>query len=327
MSATTELLIRNEDDAWQALKDAIDGKIPSDLFDIKFENWPTIDIKLVGENFNSSITPRVMEGFLELQKIINQAFASFRYNTHNARLLTDEDKKALEIIVRVSPGSSQLVAILQSAVETFVKGAVNKMDAKNIVITILGAGLLWTGNSCWNSYLENQREIKQIEVQSFAGEQETQRMKILADALTTQPNLKTVQQDATAMYNAVLKATSTAEKVSIAGNEISHDTVKQLVKKDRAKSNEVQLNGVFRITAVGNAITDSYKVDVSNDQGLNFTAKLSDAMITVGDNKQILQDALFDRRPVYLMVNARDRHGEIANATIVGVDEFEPDLK
>lgn len=316
------LVINNESEAWDTLLEAVAGKLPSGLTEINLDNWPVFEIKLQGAKFQSSLTPKIMEAFIHLQRDIYRAFANIHYGSPTANVLTDEDKRALEIIVQVSPGSSDLKAILKGAVDTLSRGIANKMEAKHWVIVALGAGLFWTANSTWSNYLQHQKDVKQIEAQIFAEEKDVRRMEILAEAVKIRPELQIVQDDAAEFYNSLLKGSARADTVEIAGHQISQGTVKQLTRSTRSRSHEVQLNGLCRILKVDSSKPEAFFVEVKHEDGRTFTAKLEEALLATKEkNKQLLQAAEWGKTPVYLVINGKELRGEITQATILDVRE------
>lgn len=319
----TELVIRNEEDAWRILKDACGGKLPKQISEIKFENWPIFEIKLEGEQFNSSLNTKMMEGFIELQKNINRAYADLYHNRATGQVLTEEERKSLELTVKVTPGCSDLGTILESALKELAKGVASKVDGTQVVIMVIGCALIWGGVSAWKAYLQRQKE-RDISTQGaisaqFASSQETERMKILADALTKEPRLKLAKEGAEEVYNKVLKGAASADEATIAGHAIKRSELKLLVRTSRSASQVVTLNGDYRVLKVDNSNPDHFKVDLEYQDGRKFNAKLAEAFFNTPTNKQLIQNAEWERKPIKLMVEGTELRGEITTARIIDV--------
>lgn len=317
-------VIQNEAQAWELLRDAVGGRLDSDEFDLKFDNWPVLNIKFKGDQFNSSLTTKIMEGFIALQGDINRAYAKVKHGIPNANLLSVDEKKALEILVKVSPGSSDTSVNLQQTLETFVKEAVKTMKPIHIATIALGAGLMWAGTSCWNSYLDHQVEIKKLEIEAFADEQETERMDIMRKAIDSRHELEVVREDSVDFYNKVLKSAATAESVQITDREISQEEVKVLVKNTRTKPDEVRLDGACRVLAVNSSVATGFSVKVRHiDSGREFKAELNEDFLARKEKfKTLIQQAEWGKKPVVLNLNCREKRGEITQATIIGVEEY-----
>lgn len=317
----TTFTISSEADAWLLLKQAIEDKLPEGAIDIQFSGWPVLEIKLNGAPFDSSLTTKMMESFIDLQKDIYRAYANIFYNKPSGKALTDAEKNTLEIVVKVSPGSSTLKAALEKAADTFVKEAVKKMEAKHIVITVLGSLLIWSGNSCFRGHLDHQLSLKQIEAQSFSNQQDVERMKILTEAVNRQPVLVPISLDAIEGYNKILKGASRAESVEIAGKTIPKEMTEKLVRPARSNAQELQLNGECRILKVDSSKPDCYMVEVRYQDGRIFTARLEEGLVSENQRrKSLLQTAEWGKSPIYLKMNGRELRGEITQATILDVE-------
>ncbi|MCM0083940.1 hypothetical protein L4X63_20365 [Geomonas sp. Red32] len=317
--SSAEWVIRNEDDAWALLKEACSVKELS-AFDIKFDNWPVLDIKLVGDQFSSNLSTKMMEAFIELQKNINRTYARLYYNYSTARGITNEDKEQIELFVQVSPGSSEYKINLQKIVEKFVKGVAGKMTGKQATIIIVSGALMWTSHSAFKAYLESQKEMKGIEMRQLAGDQETQRMKIFADAMKHEPQVAFTKADAEEVYNKVLKAASTAKTLQMSGTKIKGQEAQKLARATRSVSEEVNLSGEYRVVKIDNSKSDHFEVKVNDGMEGMFTARLDDSLIISQDEVwKILEAALRSREPVRLMIEGVKVRGEITKATITDV--------
>lgn len=323
----SELVISSEDQAWELLRKACSQTLDLDpLFEIKFENWPVLEIHLDGRQFNSSLTTKMMEGFIDLQKSLNRAYASFYRNSGKANSLTDQEKDALEIIIKIESGSTGIKAIISDALKEFAKGAANKVNGNQVVIIVLGVALVVAGHSSWKNYLQSQKERDvskdELATRRFAGDEETKRMQIFADAIKKEPKLQHVKDDAEEVYNNILKGASKARMIKVAGHELKQDEIKSLVRASRETSTEVRLDGEYRIVSFDNSKTGHYVVEVKGTDDKTFTASLNEASIIVRDqNKALIQKALWDRVPLNLMINGKTLRGDITQATIVDVKD------
>ena len=321
----TELAISSEDDAWKTIKDTISGAIELDHFDFSFDNWPILDITLKGEQFQSSMTTKVMESFIELQRDIYRAYAKLRYNVPNANRLSVEEKQALEIVIKVKAGSTGLQASLAKAMKAFAKEAANKMESKHIVMVVLGAGLLWTGHAAWNNYLDHEVEIKQLDIQTFSDEQETKRMKLLQGIIADRPVLQTIQEDSKETYNKFFKSTSNAESIHIAGAEIAQETVKEIAKTTRETPKEIRLDGACKIRKVDSSKLGVFIVYVEYlPDGRTFPAEINEDFLAKRDTfKSLIREAEWDKKTIHLTMNCREKRGEVTQAIILGVEKIE----
>lgn len=321
--AETVLTIGSEDDAWDTLKSAIKGNLELDHLDFEFTDWPVLNIKLKGEKFQASITPKVMEGFIALQKDIYRAFAKLRYNDANHRL-TNEEKESLEIIVKVEQGSSDLFASLKGAIEVFAKEAANKMESKHIVTVVLGAALMWTSHAAWNSYLDQQVKIKSMDVQTYSSTQETERMKVLRDIVKDKPVLQVVQENSEETYDKILRTAVSADSIQIGSEVIKKEEVKQLIKSTRKAPVETRLDGACQIRKVDSSKLGVFVVEVTFlPDGRVFKAEVKEEFLATRDKfKGLIRDAEWEKKPVKLTMNCREKNGEVVDAVILDVEKI-----
>ena len=321
-----KITIRSEEDAWDFLKLALDDQLPEGITEISFENWPVLNVKLEGAPFHATISTKNMEGFIELQKNIYRSYALAAYHKTNTNYLSNDERNSLAFTVKVGEGSSEFMAALEEALKTFAVKMAEKMEPKHIMITVLGAGLLWAGTSCWQSYLENIRQQRDIQATTLAGEQEVRRMEIMAKALTSEPVLVRIRENSENTYNEMLKSFASADAVTIADKRLEKPTVKELTKTSRSKSHEVRIDGIYKIKKVDSSNPDIFKVAVFNtNTGDQFPAVVQDTFVSSGKNKARLQKAEWEREPVFLKINANDVGGQISGATIIGVEEVKPE--
>ncbi|ELY3087344.1 hypothetical protein SME02_004415 [Klebsiella aerogenes] len=75
----TVITIRGEDDIYSLLQQFTQNSDLPDNVRFEFEGGPNFKVKLVGEQFQSTITPAVMKAFLGLQAGIYRVFATATY--------------------------------------------------------------------------------------------------------------------------------------------------------------------------------------------------------------------------------------------------------
>ncbi|APG24067.1 hypothetical protein [Syntrophotalea acetylenica] len=319
----TTLTISNEEDAWEFLKESVTDGLTKGLVEIEFDGWPVLEFKLQGDKFNSSLTVKVMESFIDLQKNLNRTYAQMRYNKSTARALSEAERNELEIVVKVEKGSSFFQVDLQSALETFANGAVTKMTGTEIVSVVLGGALIWGGVTITKAYLDHVRQKKQIEMTSLLSEQETKRMQIFADAMQKNPVLVPAYERAEDTINKLLKGASEADHLEIGGHSISQDVVRELVRQTRTRSIKTQLNGMYRIQKVDSSKPEAFYIGVKSEKdGRIFTATLEDKWVfRKAAHLKELKDAEWGKSPIFLRINGKEIDGQVTQAMIVDVGE------
>jgi hypothetical protein len=109
------------------LLEKIQNGLNIDNANIKFDNWPKVEIVLRGEYFNGSIPTRIMPPILALQKQINQVYAKVKYGIDSSKRLTKEDRQQSELIVTIEKGSSIFEIDLGGVLNGVITQTVSKM--------------------------------------------------------------------------------------------------------------------------------------------------------------------------------------------------------
>lgn len=318
MSEIHSLSVATEDEAWKLLEQALSNNLPKGTIQLDFGDWCNSHIKLNGKNYNSTITPGLMESFIELQKSVFRTYAKLHYKDVNHRL-TDSEKKSLEIHVKVDPGSSDLTAIIENAIKALTEGAINKMEAHDYVITILGCTLLWTANTMWKNYLQNRSQLKQADLEIKKTTEETNRLEIMGKAMNQNQYLQVLSNDVDDFRNSVIKNAKSAESMLVADTTISQEQAIRLVRTSRSQSEELRIDGEYRITKVDLKSDDVTKVYLEGCGYKEFQAKLDPKAIISSKNLELIQSAEWGKKPIRLSVEATRLRGDITSATIIDV--------
>lgn len=311
---TNVITIRSEMDAFRYLQLAIDNQIGV-IDGIKFDGWPNLNLYLKGKKFDQSLTPTVMKGLIEFQKGIYQSYAIAKFNNPTKRL-TKQERDDLELEVKVEKGSSDIDINFQDIAEKFVEHLADKMDATHVLILVLSVALMYFGSSTIKSWFENQKEIKlaelkdeeakaQLESMQFISEQETERMRVITNAMRVEPRIQNISETSAEAKSELLRSMGNAQVAKFSTVELSKDEVDLLSTNVRRESKEIRLDGLYRILKLDWSNQLSLKVKVWNvDNGISFDAKVQDETLT-GAYKEAIQQAEWQRQPVKLQINAR----------------------
>jgi hypothetical protein len=324
------LTIRSDADAYAFFAKYLDGK--AKIEDVVLEGWPKLKIRLRGEKFEQSLTPGVMKGIIELQNAINRSYALNKYGIANAGRLTADEREELEIVVKVDKGSTILEIDFQALLTHAATKMIDKMDPITLAVTVVAAGAIWASSTVVKKYLENKKEEKILSAKTesereyfesmrFMSTQETKRMELLTRVIEKNHELMNVYRHAEDAKTDLLKSMSRADEAEIAGVPIDSETAKELSANARRQSNEIRLDGMYRI--LRNDTTDplAFRVRVrSINNNAVIDASVQDITLT-DRTKRILQVAEWSRAPVKLGINAKDLDGTIKNAIVVSVEE------
>jgi hypothetical protein len=316
--------VLTEADAWTLLENAILDRIPTetDVFKINIGHWPVLHLKVDGNRFSSSMNAKMMSAFLDLQNNIYRTYAKLQYDLPNGRLLTNEDKSYLELMVGVKPGSSLLNVNFEDICKKLIEGAIPKMDGKHFVVLGVSAMLLWTSHAVINGYIASQTEQKKIEASVSLSKEETRRLEIMKEATSVAPYVGINKMMSEEVINKILKGSLHADSITIGGHTFDRKQVEQLIRSERSISNEVRLDGEYRILKVDSSSASSFKVELQDTKTFrSFGAVLQDSTVTKERNKELLQEAEWNRQPINLAINAREVKGDITSAVILDVKD------
>ena len=152
------LQINSDADAFKILKEALEGKFDGEDLQLNFNNWPCLHLNVKGDRYHSTVTYSMMHSLIDYQKVIYRTYADI-FNKGNVQSLTQSERKSLEVVFKVEEGSSNLLGDVAGALTEFAKGAVGKMDSKQIILLVLGAGILFGGYHLADTYINNQAKM------------------------------------------------------------------------------------------------------------------------------------------------------------------------
>ncbi len=331
--ATEELLITTEEQAYALIENYLSGySLPEN---ISFDGWPNLTFKLEGENFNQSLTPSVMKGFIEMQSQINKSYALAKYGIPDPRKLTKEEREELEIKVTVEKGSSVLNVDIDGFLTKLAQELVGKMSPQEIMVTVISAALIWGGVSIFRRYLDNRKEVRLAEINKDGDKEhlrtmqtmsleETKRTEIITRLMEQKPLVDNMDRMSYDAKNEMVKSFVRADKAVIDGVTIDSEMARELTTNARRRSTEMRIDGVYRIEEVNNTDPESFKVkvrNVRNDQRL--TCIVQDVFLDESGHKAALQNAEWERKLVHLTINVSHIEGVIKSATILYVRDVE----
>lgn len=323
--AVPRLIVRSEEDAFTLLQRALTSELEEQPYVLEFENWPILKLRFVGEGYDSTITPHIAEALVELQHAMNRSYARLVRHSGSANVLTKEERKAIEFKAKVDEGSSLITVDLGEYAETLTTALVGKMSGTELVITILGVAISGGALLAYKAFLAARSEDKKVDQATKQtvqlSEQETKRLEIFANALTSNPALKSSHEDFDNVRHDILKSVGDADQLDIQGIPLSQDQARKIASTPRTKAEEVQLNGIYRIVKLDWSREDEVRISLygTGSTKQEFIASMRAHNLTP-QNIEKLKACEWERRPVHLSINATVLRGDVTTATIVGVE-------
>lgn len=332
------VVIDNDDSALALLETLLrDPDLP--VPDVEFKDWPRFEMHVTGARYHSTITPELMESFLDLQKTINKSFALVRYSD-SSRRLKNADRDDLKILVEVREGSSGFFALLGDQAEAMISGfceAFKSMDSKDKLITFLALGALAFGSFGFNSYLDHQaavrtaeltkleadaerdERLKTLELVKDAAEGSAQRhAELMGMVLDKTPQVKTISEHMTGTYNKFMDATKDSESINLQGVEVPGPVVDELSNTPRNLAVEDRAVSVFRVRGVDHRSSTEYKLSLFDVlRKMEITATLPrDGSFVTDQILDVIQEAEWGGKVVMLHLVTKTRAGKLVKAEV-----------
>lgn len=320
MDQVRKFLIESEDQAWELLNGIIEKSIVLDeTVTLEFKNWPVIEFKVQGRRWQSSMPTRIMPPILELQKDLYRAYARIHYGCNEIRRLSDDEREALEIVVKVSQGSSEFMALIEGAMNTFVDGAVAKMTSEHMMMTVIGLALVVAGRLSWKDWLNKRLQEKESDERIKLSQEETRRLEVMSNAIKQQPIIQQFKEEAELTKDQLVKSLDEPDQIVVGEVTLPGSDARVLVKKERERSKPVRVDGLFRILEVKPQVA-SFRLGLKRiSDGLELHAEAKDQVLNY-DMREALKQGEWDRIPIEFSINAFELRGNIINAEVFSVN-------
>ncbi|WP_309268668.1 hypothetical protein [Azonexus sp.] len=325
LQAPPPLNIASENDAARLLEQALRGELSLEPGQtLVFEAWPTITIKLDGPAYHGTITAATAKALVELQSAMDHAY--LRLTRPSGRRLTDDEKCKTMIVAKVDKGSTLFTVDMNPALNHLIDTLSTRMSPTEIATTVLGLGLIVGATVVVKQYVKSRADRVMNDAQLASkiamSEQETKRLQVVTEAMNRQPGLKRALEDFDDARDEVLRSAADTNTVDISGVVLTGEEARTLPRQPRETAVEMQLNGVYVICGIdweSGFERVRFELRGQDRQALKFTATLNTHSL-LPEDKELLQAAEWDRKPVYMSINARRLRGDITSAVIVGFD-------
>jgi hypothetical protein len=334
MSLQMKISIDSEEQAWEALRGLLDGKITvQSIDDIEFGDWVKATVYITENRYDSAISAYMMQGWVEAQRSLYRSFALVANGVLDARTLTDEQRDKLELVVTVNSGSSDQAAALLDVIREVLTGAIKQMDPNTIAIIIIALALIWAGSSVWRTWITERKEervaetnskemLKALETIQTAVAGDADKSRILAEAISKHPVLQPLKIEADNSRQSLLRHTSHVDS-TVNGVHLSAEAADALTKNSRSSAIEERRDGNYRITKVDTTVPDGFRVYVENiNTSEQFHASVRDALASDND-RALIKEAEWSKTPISLQINARVKDGKVLDAVIIRADGVE----
>ena len=300
-----EVVIRSEAEAVEYIKYAQSGGFIGTQVLLKFEGWPHFDINVKGDRYHSTLPAGLMKGLVEYQGALNKAFALIS-DSKTSKTLSDEDRKNLDVVFRVKEGSSDISSDITKQLGVIAEQAMMHMSGAEIVVTILGLGIILS-----LAYLGNTKIRSSVE-----SDVERQRLDFARSVVESNIKLAQVNAEITNAALTVVKGAHDAELLRLGGTVLTRPDIEILNRRTRALSDKHRIDGAFMVIKL-HTTEYKWKLILEHPQFGQIKVDLykSDEAGRVLDE---IQSAFKKEQPVHLYMVASFKKDVLISASIVG---------
>lgn len=337
MALGRSVSVTGEDRAWALLKEALSAEeVPVDL-QVHIGEVDGINIHVKGRDLDGTIPARYLPALLEYQESINRLYSYVKYKEYSVRRLTDEDKRAVEIVYRVEKGSSSFGAQMAPVLEKIGLEAASKMTGQQLLIFMSLSVVLLAGYGGFRLWLNYKKEklgadqagaaIKALsevaqdlaDGQKQAPELEMQRVKLLKKAMKSSRAAKLVLETADSANSRLAFSMDADDKLVIGDVELAGDELKRAATAPRERSTLFDESGPAVLTSVDNTAGDGYAVGVKFlNTASAVVAKVENDRL-IDEERRCVAEAVISRKPIHIHVDGKWHRGAVVRARILSI--------
>lgn len=330
------IVVTSEAEAAMLLEKALSGEVQDDTPAlVSFKGWPILEIKLPGTPISGSISPTMMEAFIELQTSLYRANSLISYDIWDLRGLTRTEKDRLEFRVKVTEGSSNYSVALAKPIEVIGTNIISKMTPADVLISVLATALMVAGTIALRSWLSYRIDIRKAEAskeetklfldaQKQIMDHDEKMAEILKHAMDKQPVLQDVETAIEPAKQQMLRALNDENGGTIQGIAVSRALASELIMQKRQQAEVVRFSGLYKVTRVDTSLVDGFRVTLTDvDTGAEVSAALQDA-VSSETHRERIRDAEWSKQPVRVDLKARQLRGRYVDAVVQGVVSVAP---
>jgi hypothetical protein len=315
-----DFIIRSEDDAWELLyRIARAGEGQADLRPV-VEGWNPEILYFPDDEVIYSLKPSTAKALAEFHASLSRAYAYILHGQPNARLLANDEKEAIDLTIVIRPGSN-IYEFIADALNTLIEESVKRMSGEEIALVLIFLILAFFGQTFARDWfrrkLEERRHKLDVDSRIALSEQETERMRILADVRRAKPELRPIETTAAQGREALTRAGAAEEKSRVLGTELTQGQAKAVLSHDRRRGAGRRLDGVYNVVEIGTENPEGYIGRLrSRLEKREFDVEINFDDLTEDDINTLFA-AVREKRSASLHVNAWSVGDKIERAVVM----------
>ncbi|MCC8669177.1 hypothetical protein LN461_07405 [Xanthomonas arboricola] len=240
------VIVKSDGQAWILLEKLLAGEQPGDT---NFKGWPVLDIKLSGDDYESSLNSGQMAALVDLKDVFGRAYSVVAHGAYDMRRLKADEDEQLQFRTKVKKGSS----ILETDFTPLVKAFSNAVAANPqlALISALVLGLVLVSKPVILKHYENKAkqlelEDKKLLLASIKPEQGDKAKlalldKAIAKVTEVYPQFAQVIPDARGAFWRFAASSVDADSMTIDGLVLSQDDLELLANRRSRRLGDKQL--------------------------------------------------------------------------------------
>lgn len=273
-------------------------------YSFTIEEWPSLLIK--DPDRNMVIGYSFMQSFIALQEEIYHSYALIKYGNVNKKL-TDAEKQALQLQISIKEGCTEFILKAQPLIEKILE----HMTGTHLTIVFVAFIVAYFGKDAWSRYLKKQ------EAQNAQNTDAEKYNKALEALSRANERAADICVRSISVKKDMLKPLAVNKSVQIGDISFTQEDMDDVLKQTRSSFAQTRLDDFYVIEKVEQLEDGGFKCSVQKDAS-SFSVLLPNSLF----NEQklpIIQASLFQRQPIFCVINAKVNDNKIKDAELLDV--------
>ncbi|RAU39226.1 hypothetical protein [Pseudomonas sp. RIT411] len=302
----------------------LDAADPSAQVVPVFKGWPNFDVEVEGDRYKGTLTPKLMEGFIEFHEQMMRAYAEIRYGTPVLTRLTHAEKADLEIVFKITEGCTHGKGPLDEFINRLLAALpLNKLSGNNITAILIVAVLSYAGYQAFKEWNGTHAEQARLDASQKVEDTHARLVEKLADALSRKPpeEARMLRDRATEGYRSIVQGAPDASSISIQGEHYNADELANIRAAEphtRARQERREDLLIDMIKRNGEALSLTLRIP---GEEYAFAGKID---LSSFDPERLneLFDALRDAKAIRLFHYSVVENGRVLRTNVLAVDNY-----
>ncbi len=239
------MIVRSDQQAWALLEKVVSGE---EAGRTKFQGWPVLDIKLSGDDYESSLNSGQMAALVELRQVFGRAYSVVAHGAYDMRRLKADEEEDLQFRTKVKKGSSILETDFTPLVQSFASAVA--AHPQLALLSALALGLVLVSRPVILRHYENRAkqldiDDKKLLLAAMKPEYgDAEKLKLLERAISkvtsVYPQFAQAIPDAQETFWRFAASSVDADSMTIDGLALSQDDLELLAKRRARRTGDTK---------------------------------------------------------------------------------------